>query len=155
MTTRLKVFLSEKVSENISKVFLWTDSKTFLNYLRNENRNFGAFIAHRVNEMRNDTTFDDWHYVPTEENIADFTIRYLGIPQLIKIRIGFTGQVFYRFSSSTLLATAKFSKQFDEYRRCKHYYKMNHDGCSNEVEINWTYYFSLPTLVRQFSWILK
>ena len=59
MTTRLKVFLSEKVSENISKVFLWTDSKTFLNYLRNENRNFGAFIAHRVNEMRNDTTFDD------------------------------------------------------------------------------------------------
>ena len=43
----------------MTKVFLWTDSKTVLNYLRNEDRNFGVFVAHKVKEIRNHTTFDD------------------------------------------------------------------------------------------------
>ena len=111
MATRLKVSLLEEIKENITKVFLWTDSKIVLNYLRNEDRNFGALAAHRVSEIRNHTTFDDWHYLPTEENIADFTTRYQEYPRLIKItRIGFTGQIFYRLSSSTLSTTAQFSK---------------------------------------------
>ena len=66
--------------ENITKLLLWTDSKAGLNYLRNEDRNFGVFVAHRVNEISNHTTFDDWHYVLTEENIADFTTRYQEFP---------------------------------------------------------------------------
>ena len=44
--------------------------------MRNEDRNFGVFVAQRINEIRNHTTFDEWYYVPTEENIADFTTRY-------------------------------------------------------------------------------
>ena len=44
---------------------------------------FWVFVAHRVNKIRNHTTFDEWHYVPTEENIADFTTRYQEFPQLI------------------------------------------------------------------------
>ena len=43
----------------MTKVFLWTDSKTVLNYLRNEDRNFGVFVAHKVKEIHNHTTFDD------------------------------------------------------------------------------------------------
>ena len=41
MATRLKVSLLEEIKENITKVFLCTDSKIVLNYLRNEDRNFG------------------------------------------------------------------------------------------------------------------
>ena len=36
MATRLKVSLLEEIEENITKAFLWTDSKTVLNYLKNE-----------------------------------------------------------------------------------------------------------------------
>ena len=83
IATRLKVSLLEEIEENITKVFLWTDSRTVLNYLRNEDRNFGLFVAHRVNEIRNHIAFDYWHYAPTEENIANFTTRYHEFPRLI------------------------------------------------------------------------
>ena len=59
MATRLKVYLFKEIKENMTKVFLWTDSKTVLNYLRNEDRNFGVFVAHKVKEIHNHTTFDD------------------------------------------------------------------------------------------------
>ena len=83
MATPLKVSLLEEIKENITKVFLWTDSKNVLIYLRNEDRNFGVFVVHRVNGICNHTTFDEWHYVPTEENIADFTARYQEFRRLI------------------------------------------------------------------------
>ena len=94
MATRLKVSLLEEIKENITKIFLWTDSKTVLNYLRNEDGNFGVFVAHRVNEIRNHTTFDEWHYVPTEEHIADFTTRYQEFPRLINTKNWFYGPDF-------------------------------------------------------------
>ena len=72
MATCLKASLLEDIKEDITKIFLWTD----LNYLRNEDRNFGVFVAHGVNEIRNHATLDDRHYVPTKDNIADFTARY-------------------------------------------------------------------------------
>ena len=59
MATHLKVYLFKEIKENMTKVFLWTDSKTVLNYLRNEDRNFGVFVAHKVKEIHNHTTFDD------------------------------------------------------------------------------------------------
>ena len=86
--------LLEEIKENITNVFLWTDSKNVLNYLRNEDRNFGFFVAHRINEIHNATTFDYWHYVPTEENIADFTTRYEEYPRLINNKNWFTSQLF-------------------------------------------------------------
>ena len=99
--------LLEQIKENITNVFLWTDSRTILNYLRNEDRNFGVFVAHRINEIRNATTFDDWHYVPTEENIADFTTRYQEFPRLISKKNWFRIQHFRQQPGS--------SKQFNEY----------------------------------------
>ena len=101
----MKVSLLEEIKENITEVFLWTDPKTVLKYLRNQDRKFGVFVAHRVNEIRNHTTFGNWHYVLTEENIADLTTRYQEFPRLINNK-----NWFYRFSSSTLSTTARFSK---------------------------------------------
>ena len=75
--------------------------------MRNEDRNFGVFVAHRINEIRNATTFDDWHYVPTEENIADFTTRYQEFPRLISKKNWFRIQHFRQQPGS--------SKQFNEY----------------------------------------
>ena len=48
-----------------------------------EDQNFGVFVAHKVKEIHNHTTFDDQHYVATEENIADFTTKYQEFLQLI------------------------------------------------------------------------
>ena len=53
----------EEKKEAISKIYLWTDSITVLNYLRNEKTNFGVYVTHRVNEIGNNTSIEVWHYV--------------------------------------------------------------------------------------------
>ena len=90
MANCLKVSLLQEIKENITKAFLWTGSKTVLNYWRNEDKHF----AHRFNEIRNHTTSDDWHYVPTEENIANFTTRYHEFLRLINNKNWFYGPGF-------------------------------------------------------------
>ena len=135
-------------------MFLWTHSKTVLNYLRNKDRNFGVFVAHRVNEIRNFTTFDGWHYVPPEENILVLTTRYQEFPRLINNKNWFYGPCFLQafefnnFDNSPVLQ--------NNLMNIKDVVTKSKDGSgSNEVEINWTYYSSLPKLVRHVSWILK
>ena len=44
---------------------------TVLKYMKNENVNFGQYLMHRTNESRNNSNSVDWHYDPTELNVAD------------------------------------------------------------------------------------
>ena len=55
IATRLKnTKVNEILIEKRNK-FLWTDSKIKLNYLNNNDTNFGVYIAHRINEIRQST----------------------------------------------------------------------------------------------------
>ena len=88
------ILMNMSLKKNITKVFLWADSKTILNYLENAGRNFGVFVAHRDNEIHNHTIPDDWHYIPTEQNVADFTTRHHEFLQLTNIKNWFYGPDF-------------------------------------------------------------
>ena len=63
IASRIKVTVLEEMRKAISTIYLWTDSETVLNYLYNENTNFGVYVTHQVNEIRNNTNIEDWHYV--------------------------------------------------------------------------------------------
>ena len=39
--------------------------KTVISYISNEKTNFGVFIAHRVNKIRNSSKTEEWFYMPT------------------------------------------------------------------------------------------
>ena len=65
----------EERREAISKIYLSTDSRTVLNYLYNEYTNFGVYVTHRVNEIRNNTNIEDWHYVQSKSNVTDDATR--------------------------------------------------------------------------------
>ena len=148
--------LLEEIKENITNVFLWTDSKTVLNHLRNEDRNFGVFVAHRINEMRNATTFDYWHYVPTEENIADFTTRCQEFPRLINNKNWFYEPDFLEaFELNTFDNSPVLQNNLMNIKNVNVITKSKYGGSSNEIEMSWTYYSFLPKLVRHISWILK
>ena len=76
-TSRIKVKIMEELKETVTKVFLWSDSKTVLNYLHNNHSNFCVYVTHRVNEILNSTSIEDWQYVPTKANAADDATRYI------------------------------------------------------------------------------
>ena len=67
-TSRIKIKIMEELKETVTNVFLWSDSKTVLNYSHNDYSNFGVYVTHRVNEILNSTNIEDWQYVPTKCN---------------------------------------------------------------------------------------
>ena len=71
LALRLKAAIVEELKLNIDIVHLWSDSAIVLKYIRNENVNFGQFIMHRANKIRNNFNIQDWWFIPTELNVAD------------------------------------------------------------------------------------
>ena len=63
--------------------FFWTDSKVVLGYINNEARRFHTFVANRVQRIRNSTTPQQWFYVPTDENPADYASRGTTVEELL------------------------------------------------------------------------
>ena len=58
--------------------------RKLLNCLNNNNTNFGVYIAHRINKIRQSTDPDNWRYIKTERNPADHTTRYQDFLSLSK-----------------------------------------------------------------------
>ena len=58
-----------------SSTFYWTDSTTVLKWLRNDARNFQAFVAHRVGEITEITNVSNWRWLPSALNVADDATR--------------------------------------------------------------------------------
>ena len=71
-----KVLIKELPYENIRNYF-WTDSKIVLSYIKNETRRFHMFVANRIQKIRESSDADQWNYIPTDENPADFASRGL------------------------------------------------------------------------------
>ena len=59
LVSKLKTTIVEELKLNIDSVHLWSASATVLKYIRNENVNFGQFIMHRANEIRNNFNIHD------------------------------------------------------------------------------------------------
>ena len=120
--------------------------------MRNEDKNFRFFLAHRVNEIRNHTTFNNWHYVPTEENIADYTTRYQEFPRLMNNKNCFYGpNILQAFEFDTFDNSLVLQNNLMNIEDVNIITKSNDGDSSNEIEINWTYYSTLPKLVRHIS----
>ena len=66
----------------VDQEFFWTDSQVVLGYLNNEARKFHIFVANRVQRIRACTDPNQWHYVPTESNPADFASRGLSAKEI-------------------------------------------------------------------------
>ena len=52
IASRLEVKILDETELNIKNIYFWTDSKTVLKYIRNENIGFPEYIIHRISEIR-------------------------------------------------------------------------------------------------------
>ena len=80
--TRLREAIIKEVKVDLDSVYLLSDSKTVLKYIFNETTNFGTYVAHRVNEIRNKSKISEWHYIISKLNVADDATRYLKVEEL-------------------------------------------------------------------------
>ena len=73
--TKMKVAIFNSVTVKINKVFMWSDSKTVLQYIRNENVKYTTYVIHRVSEIKKNTDVSSWNYIPGVLNVADGVAR--------------------------------------------------------------------------------
>ena len=77
VSVKISKLLSEELQfENLTN-FYWTDSQVVLGYIANEAKRFHVFVANRVQQIRDSTEVDQWHFVRGEENPADEASRGL------------------------------------------------------------------------------
>nr|XP_055041009.1 uncharacterized protein LOC129428127 [Misgurnus anguillicaudatus] len=66
-----------------AEVYFWTDSQVVLGYISNEARRFHTFVANRVQRIHHSSTPQQWRYIPSDENPADYASRGLSIDDLV------------------------------------------------------------------------
>ena len=98
----IAVTLSVKVSDMLKRELdipvaseeFWTDSQIILGYISNEARRFKTFVANRVQFIREITRVQQWHYVSSHSNPADYASRGFDVRNLEKIHRWFSGPSF-------------------------------------------------------------
>jgi len=76
------------------KEVFWTDSRTVLGYISNDTRRFHVFVGNRIQQIRERTSPNQWHYVGTKSNPADIASRGTGAQELIDNTLWWNGPDF-------------------------------------------------------------
>ena len=63
-------------------VYFYTDSKTVINYLRNDYSNIYVFVAHRIHEILNNSEPKQLYYVPSKLNVTNDATRCANVQNL-------------------------------------------------------------------------
>ncbi|XP_018098170.2 uncharacterized protein LOC108705944 [Xenopus laevis] len=75
LAVELYELIRDEIDIDLDAVRFFTDSKTVFGYICNTSRRFFLYVANRVNRIRQVTHPDQWIYVPTEQNPADYASR--------------------------------------------------------------------------------
>lgn len=94
MASRMAHTIKEELEIKISRTVFWSDSKCVLSWIRGDGRRYKQFVAHRIGEIQETTDIQDWHWVPSEINIADAATRMDSEKDISKI--WFSGPNFLR-----------------------------------------------------------
>ncbi|XP_057380775.1 uncharacterized protein LOC130703305 [Daphnia carinata] len=68
---RLCFSVVKELGNITSKIVYWCDSQTVLQWIHSTTRKYHAFVAHRVSEILESSSSDQWRHVPGELNPAD------------------------------------------------------------------------------------
>lgn len=71
---RLAETIQKEIQIEIHERFFWTDSQTTISWV-NSDGPMQTFIANRIGEICEKSQRNEWHWVPTTENIADIITR--------------------------------------------------------------------------------
>ena len=86
LAVTIKCTLEKELDYDIDSVRLWTDSTVTLKYINNTTKRFQRFVANRVAFIRERTEPEQWHYVPSKQNPADYASRGVPIRKFLELQ---------------------------------------------------------------------
>ena len=84
LATRLDQMLKQELEIDLESSIFWTDSTSVIKYIENAERRFQTFVANRVSKIRDVSTPEQWNYVNTAQNPADYVSRGLSADKLLE-----------------------------------------------------------------------
>ncbi|XP_056430806.1 uncharacterized protein LOC130369492 [Hyla sarda] len=93
LAVELYELVRDEIDLDLDAVKFFTDSKTVLGYICNTTKRFFLYVSNRVNRIRQTTRPEQWFYVPSEQNPADYATRPTQIACL-QNSIWFSGPTF-------------------------------------------------------------
>ena len=82
VSVRLKQLVRRELNLPNCKSMFWNDSTAVLQSIKNSTKRFSIFVANRLAIIDEHTTVDQWHYVPSKSNPADFSSRPVAAAKL-------------------------------------------------------------------------
>ncbi|XP_045483320.1 uncharacterized protein LOC123688722 [Harmonia axyridis] len=96
LACRLSKKIWEEVEYKIRETHYWTDSLVVLKRIRSQSRRFPMFVSCRIGEIHENTDVFQWHWIPSEENVADQATKELKNINLKQDGDWFSGPSFLR-----------------------------------------------------------
>ena len=87
---------------NFDEIYLWTNSKVTLSWIKAIDKEFKAFVENRLREIRNNTGIENWSYCPTEFNPADLITRVRITKNFIENKLWWEGPKFLKLKKEQL-----------------------------------------------------
>ncbi|GFT90803.1 integrase catalytic domain-containing protein [Trichonephila clavipes] len=79
---------------NVTNTFFWSDSMIVLSWIRKESYQLKTFVANRIATIQEMTSSEQWRYVATEDNPADFVSRGMDSLKLKTCELWWNGPKF-------------------------------------------------------------
>ena len=86
--------LKRELNIKVRDMHFWTDSMIVLKCINNDKRRFPRFVANRIGFIRDHSSPQQWHYVPSDLNPADFASRGMDIEKFLENKLWKNGPDF-------------------------------------------------------------
>lgn len=83
LATEMAELILDELDHKPDAVKFYCDSKVVLGYICNDSKRFHVYVHNRVHRIRQTTSPEQWHYVPSEQNPADLPTRSVAASQLM------------------------------------------------------------------------
>ena len=97
---RLTKQISSALEIPLSQATFWVDSMNVIYWIHGQSRNYKPFVSHCVGEIHERSEPNQWRYVPTKQNPADFGTRGLTVSELADSEMWWKGPTFLAFPES-------------------------------------------------------
>ncbi|XP_056641535.1 uncharacterized protein LOC130448272 [Diorhabda sublineata] len=96
--------LLESLNLSFDKITFWCDSTITLAWIKREPSTLKTFVANRISQIQSLTMNNEWRYVPSSENPADFVSRGVQPSEISSYKMWWNGPSFLPHSSQWPLA---------------------------------------------------
>ena len=94
LSVKISALLKRELQMNCDKEIFWTDSEVTLGYIRNESERLKISVANGIELIREHSEAEQWHYVNTKENPADYVSRGISMGNRDKVEQWILGPKF-------------------------------------------------------------